>query len=99
MARYCCVECQKADWSRHKSFCKLMVSRGVTARWFDPTAPDDPRIEEFAAHKNDSGHFVGRCVICERDEVRCVRAPCCGAPVCDNEADYALMSYSRGYCG
>ena len=100
LVSYCSREHQKSDWARHKLDCNHLKNSGLKRLYFTP----EEELQKYptgcfplsnASHLDDP-----KCFVCgaTKDEVNIGYTECCGAPICDNEHEYQLMSYSRDFC-
>lgn len=99
---YCCKEHQLAHWPIHKRECKFLSKyEDLELRYFETTR----ELEKFPLSAPPADCITDKdkdkCFVCHAKagrEVQLGRTPCCNLPVCDNDHEYQLMSYSRDHC-
>lgn len=100
MVFYCGREHQKADWARHKKDCKHLSKSGLRRKYFEP-------VKELAKYPigcfplpDPQQDAPLACFVCGAtpDEVNIGFTECCNVPVCDNEEEYEMFSFSRDHC-
>ncbi|GMI46648.1 hypothetical protein TrCOL_g11440 [Triparma columacea] len=100
LAFYCCIEHQKADWARHKKDCKHLKKSNLRRKYFT-TAKELEKFPLgcFPLPPPPKGTPL-KCFVCgaTESEVDIQLTECCGAPICDNEGEYQMFSYSRDFC-
>jgi len=100
-AYYCSREHQTEDWTRHKVECSYIKNSGLTAHTYVTSEElEKYPIGCFPIETPPEGTPL-QCFVCGAtpSEVNLDFTECCNVPVCDNEHEYALMSYSRDHCG
>jgi len=100
LAFYCCIEHQKADWARHKKDCKHLKKSNLRRKYFTTAAELEKfPLGCFPLPPPPKGTPL-KCFVCgaTESEVDIQLTECCGAPICDNEGEYQMFSYSRDFC-
>jgi hypothetical protein len=102
MVKYCCKEHQKADWPMHKGDCQVFRKNQLRARFYT----DEEILAEYPIRpkfnqklKADMMKDPSVCRLCDSDETGSpkMRTSCCYQPICDNESEYEMFSYSREF--
>jgi len=97
---YCSKEHQAQDWPRHKPDCKHLRGSGLLRKYFLTVDElEKYPLGCFPIRDPPSGAKLS-CFICGAggSEVKLGRTDCCNLPVCDNEEEYQMFSYSRDFC-
>eukprot|EP01029_Cantina_marsupialis_P004276 TRINITY_DN1430_c0_g4_i1.p1 TRINITY_DN1430_c0_g4~~TRINITY_DN1430_c0_g4_i1.p1 ORF type:complete len:263 (-),score=43.21 TRINITY_DN1430_c0_g4_i1:210-998(-) len=98
---YCSKEHQASDWPRHKIECNHVASLSVHGKAFST----EKELEKYPLgcfplySSMEEAESKGKkaCIICGSKR-NLTLTECCGMPVCDNEDEYVMFSYSREFC-
>lgn len=99
----------QTDWPRHKIECKYLSTFGLWPKLYEvpanvlkcnANAIDRVQKKSTASAKGlNNGARTAQCAICAAsDEGQLQKTPCCGALVCDRDAEYKMGSYARTSC-
>lgn len=100
---YCGKDHQVRDWPRHKLDCKALKKK---SDWLHPKAFTTQNelakypLGCFPVENKHPDTVTLKCFVCHAtpSEVNLGFTPCCNMPICDNEFEYEICSYSRDYC-
>lgn len=102
---YCGKDHQVQDWPRHKQECKYLKKCGLKPRSYDTSEELEkypigcfPLVDTPRSSSSKSSSVI--CFVCgaTSEQADIGFTDCCNLPVCDNEHEYQLMSYSRDFC-
>ena len=91
MVKYCGLDHQKQNWSKHKLDCSKLKEHGLVAKFYN--------VEDQLLY-NPVGDLTlkdpeKKCGICGNKANKLAKTECCGNWICDNEDEYQMFSFSR----